>query len=108
MKLRVRANNIVVDFLLNEVAVPELPDWSVELQEQLPESFSGKSLLLVGTSELIVTWDFYSGLVTDMIQRLNSDSTLDNVATWGQNTFKVYVNGNETTAAGLLGVMVER
>ena len=108
MRLRVRAKDLSIKILLNTVVLPELPDWVIELPDLLPDAFKGKALLIVGAAEVVIGWDFLSGSVAILMDRLRSDDELDSASTWGPSTFVAWVHGNETTADGLIGIMVER
>ncbi len=108
MKLRVRLKDLSTDVLLNTLAIPELPDWQINLPDQLPEQFSGKALVFVGAFEVTVTWDFSSGLVAELMERLRCSEDLDSVSTWGPVTLQACMQGNETTVKGQIGIMVER
>jgi hypothetical protein len=108
MKLRVRIRDLSIDLLLNTVMLPELPDWIIGLPDELPEVFRGKALVLVGSAEVVIGWDFSAGLVADLLERLRCNEELDTVTTWGPLTVPVWLEGNEITARGLIGIMVER
>jgi hypothetical protein len=108
MKLRVRIRDLSIDLLLNTVVLPELPDWIIGLSDELPEIFRGKALVSVGSDEVVIGWDFSASLVADLLERLQRNEELDTVTTWGPLTVPVWLQGNEITAKGLIGIMVER
>ncbi|HQZ65201.1 MAG TPA: hypothetical protein PLY87_09005 [Planctomycetaceae bacterium] len=97
-----------MELLLNTVALPEFPDWVIDLPNSLPETFSGKALVLVGLTEVVVAWDFSSVIISDLLERLGLNGELDTVSAWGPSNLQAWVQGNETTATGLIGIMVER
>jgi hypothetical protein len=108
MKLRVRARDLSMRVLLNDLKVPDFPDWVIDLPESMPERFSGKASVSVGGMELAVRWDFPAGLVSHLLGKLNEDSELDSASEWGPSTFVAWVQGNESQAQGLIGITVER
>lgn len=109
MQLRVRTRELKINLLLEEVKLPEMPDKVIELSGgQLPDRFSGKSLVKVGPTSIVVKWDFSSTLVTELQADLLADLELDSVTLWGQNTFVASNQGVESIVNGLIGISVER